>query len=55
MSLISTERALCDKMVGEFDTLVNPVFAAKGAIKEHKRNLRNTLSNMIFSTQCSTK
>jgi len=49
MSLISTERALCDKMVGEFDTLVNPVFAAKGAIKEHKRNLRNTLSNMIFS------
>jgi hypothetical protein len=53
MSLSTTERALCNSLVGGFASLISPIIAAKGAIQAHKRNLRNTLRDMVFSPDVS--
>ena len=49
MALAEMSRAICNKMVGDFENLIGPVNAAKSAIQLAKSNMRNALSSIDFS------
>ena len=49
MSLSSTRKMICNKIDSEFDTLLQPIQSAKGAIKTQINSVKSKLSSMTFS------
>jgi len=47
--MLPTERALCNKMTSDFNSLLGPVDLGLSQAKETARNLKHTLMNMVFS------
>jgi hypothetical protein len=49
MTILSTRKMICDKISQEFDTLLQPVEAAKASIKSQISQTKSKLSLMTFS------
>jgi hypothetical protein len=50
MAFTKTQRSLCNKLVTEYSSLINPVIAAKGQIKQAQLDMKSSLNGMSFST-----
>jgi len=49
MTILSTRKMICDKISQEFDTIIQPVEAAKASIKSQINQAKSKLSLMTFS------
>lgn len=54
MALQKTTRTLCNKLVDEFDRVINPIISAKSEITSYKRDFENLLRSGNFSPDLST-
>lgn len=51
MSIASTRATICDRLSGEFDSLIQPINAAQRDIKNQITDVKTTLNNLSFSPE----
>lgn len=49
MSILSTRNTICDRLSGEFDSMLQPINAASRTIKNQITQVKTTLNNLSFS------